>query len=214
MEKTVSVSLYNPKTRGSSKATVCPKGKFPVRCSRCGHRLHDAETYAYIREGGPASARCNHCGERGHWNTQIRDSHLKYLSEDACRNTLWYHASLNPVPTWDTFIYTHFGTLSSAKRRLSDKIYDGMKGGIEPTMYVFRIRPEAKFYKRIEQDTEIFDQYGPNKRRDIHRYLNTWECPGSISIYATVDNMELVATRKLTYTMFKALGYSDIRIKK
>lgn len=117
---------------------------------------------------------------------------LPYLDVDYCVSTYWFHASRHNA---DHFCHDgnahstlHVGALTAAleRRTVSEE-------GPTPRLYlhVFKLRsPQALQKTWVEDDGEP----GAHNPHKVSRYLNTFECPGSVSLVGHIKNFEMVDT--------------------
>ena len=118
--------------------------------------------------------------------------YLPYLDVDYCVSAYWFHASrLNA----DQFYHEdnvqtklHVGDLTAALERRT-VLEEGATP--RPYLHVFKLRNPQSLQKTWVVDDGEPEAHNPDK---VSRYLNTYECPGSVSLVGHIKNFEMVDT--------------------
>ena len=118
--------------------------------------------------------------------------YLPYLDVDHCVSAYWFHSSrLNA----DQFYHDgnahstlHVGALTTALERRT-VIEEGPTP--RPYLHVFKLRSPRALQKTWVEDDGEPHAYSPHK---VSRYLNRYECPGSVSLVGHIKNFEMVDT--------------------
>ena len=118
--------------------------------------------------------------------------YLPYLDVDYCVSTYWFHASRVNA---DHFCHDgnahstlHVGALTAALERRT-VIEEGPTP--RPYLHVFKLRSPRALQKTWAEDDGDPRAYNPNK---VSRYINRYECPGSVSLVGHIKNFEMVDT--------------------
>ena len=118
--------------------------------------------------------------------------YLPYLDVDYCVSAYWFHSSrLNA----DNFYHDghametlHVGALTAALERRT-VIEEGPTP--RPYLHVFKLRSPRALQKTWVEDDGEPKAYSPHK---VSRYINRYECPGSVSLVGHIKNFEMVDT--------------------
>ena len=118
--------------------------------------------------------------------------YLPYLDVDYCVSTYWFHASRVNA---DHFYHDgnahstlHVGALTAALERRT-VLEEGDTP--RPYLHVFKLRSPRALQKTWVEDDGEPGAHNPDK---VSRYLNTYECPGSVSLVGHIKNFEMVDT--------------------
>ena len=118
--------------------------------------------------------------------------YLPYLDVDYCVSTYWFHASrLNADQFYhgDHAMETlHVGALTAALERRT-VIEEGPAP--RPYLHVFKLRNPQALQKTWVVDAGDPGAHNPDK---VSRYINRYECPGSVSLVGHIKNFEMVDT--------------------
>ena len=118
--------------------------------------------------------------------------YLPYLDVDYCVSTYWFHASrLNAYQFYhDGHSRTrlHVGAITAALERRT-VIEEGPAP--RPYLHVFKLRNPQALQKMWVMDDGEPGAHNPYK---VSRYLNRYECPGSVSLVGYIKNFEMVDT--------------------
>ena len=119
----------------------------------------------------------------------ILSESLPYTDHDFAATSYWFHASRYPEYYFsgDTKRPTlHVGTIGAALERRYV-----FEEGNEPRGYihVFKLKSPRRLHK-----TWVRDDGEPTAHNwsAVSRYINTYECPGSVSLVGHIDNFDLV----------------------
>jgi hypothetical protein len=133
----------------------------------------------------------------------------KFLDKQAVKDSVWYHSTLdedwlNSVQK-DEDAIVHLGVEdASYDRALWDyarKAYGANARSFY--MYEVRISNDASVSDRISQSNYTVDREREEeldediKQNDVTRYFNTAEAPGSISLTANPQKLEVISVRKI-----------------
>lgn len=127
---------------------------------------------------------------------------LPYTDHDFAATAYWFHASRYPAYYFigDTKRPTlHVGTIGAAlERRFVSDEGSELRGYI----HVFKLKSPSRLHK-----TWVWDGGEPTAHNyeAVNRYINTYECPGSVSLVGHIDNFNLVDTVEVGDVK---LGYS------
>ena len=118
--------------------------------------------------------------------------YLPYLDVDYCVSAYWFHASrlsANQFYHDDHAMDTlHVGALTTALERRT-VIEEGPAP--RPYLHVFKLRNPQALQKTWVMDEGEPGAHNPYK---VSRYLNRYECPGSVSLVGYIKNFEMVDT--------------------
>lgn len=134
---------------------------------------------------------CGNCFDITEVEVSIHPDANPLLALEEVMKTEWFHVSWSS--DWHASLlqeedipYVHAGNQQSALDR-----YEGLYKGCYAYLYKFKLSPAALIAETIYDDlnewpstvndTEDFP-HQDGKRVDGFRYVNRWECPGSISI--------------------------------
>lgn len=116
---------------------------------------------------------------------------LPYTDHDFAATAYWFHASRYPAYYFsgDTKRPTlHVGTIGAAlERRFVAREDDELRGHI----HVFKLKSPRRLHKTWVQDV---GEPTAHNFTAANRYINSFECPGSVSIVGHIDNFNLVDT--------------------
>lgn len=129
---------------------------------------------------------------------------------DAIRSTLWYHATKHadwqeqmPMgedrwdsPHKDGRLMLHVGSQKAARERAQHEHYRGY------WLLTFRVAEDTEVVPGFGEDTETFPlrehavmRNMPYRNDAVSAYVNSYESPGSVSLYGRVDLFEVVGRR-------------------
>lgn len=118
--------------------------------------------------------------------------YLPYLDVDYCVNAYWFHSSRLNANQFDrrrrSRTTLHVGALTAALERRT-VIDEGPTP--RPYLHVFKLRSPRALQKTWVKDEGDPVAYSPHK---VSRYLNRYECPGSVSLVGHSKNFEMVDT--------------------
>ena len=118
--------------------------------------------------------------------------YLPYLDVDYCVNAYWFHSSRLNANQFDrrrrSRTTLHVGALTAALERRT-VIEEGSTP--RPYLHVFKLRSPRALQKTWVKDEGDPVAYSPHK---VSRYLNRYECPGSVSLVGHSKNFEMVDT--------------------
>lgn len=124
----------------------------------------------------------------------MRDTEL--VKED-----YWYHATSMYNADWlerviNNQVNVHVGEELAAHERALTLYSHASFDKPEPyLLFTLKLKTEASVSKTINTDTNDDDDLGNS---DLEVYLNHWESPGSVSIYANPKMLEIVDIRMVT----------------
>ncbi len=174
----------------------------PFKCVRCSHTHNNVTDFAV-------------------W---VRDDSAKFLNTQTVRDTLWYHGT--HAANWheamvsggDIFhhsygtgdIMVHIGTEQAARERVYHR-KEQLKSRREADYYswclfTLRIRPDAPILDELQKDWDFFPETNNDDSADewfdfepegVTKYLNAFENPGSISLLANINALEIVEVKPL-----------------
>ena len=118
--------------------------------------------------------------------------YLPYLDVDYCVSAYWFHASrLNADQFYrggHAMETLHVGALTAALERRT-VIEEGPAP--RPYLHVFKLRNPQALQKTWVVDAGDPGAHNPDK---VSRYINRYECPGSVSLVGHIKNFEMVDT--------------------
>lgn len=135
----------------------------------------------------------------------ILPRYSEYLRADNVRGSVWYHATHHE--NWlermleldgpENSVLLHIGSVESALDRANVRNYDHL--------YAVKIDPSAVISPSIVDDSndwpetvKMIPQYGTGEEyKDVTRYVNRYEIPGSISLLVDSRMLKVVSTKKI-----------------
>lgn len=195
--------------QGWNIATNSMSGWF---CKTCGYSLSWEEAK---NVGRSANQKCVCCNEKisvDMLGVKVLENDTRFFDIKNVYDSIWYHASkkndwLDSVLDFNDPSVVHLGSLDAALARKEDYEYSNNLVNSETKddwfLYEVRILPEAYVSNRVWEDADksfprTVDELLASKYAvDIVRYVNFWECPGSISLLANPRCLKLVNKRVL-----------------
>lgn len=175
----------------------------PFACVKCGHVHHDVTEFKI-------------------W---VRENSAKFLNLDTVRNSFWYHGTHarhwyeSLIAGGDPFhhsygigeIMVHIGTQPAAEERIRHRqefnAYRNPLGFEDWCVFTLRIKDNAPIHPVLQKDFDWFPETNNEtlgdfdefdwEPRGVTRYLNAFENPGSISLLANINALEVVEVNSL-----------------
>lgn len=206
--------LQNIYGKNQTSIRIAEKNELPVRCKRCSKPLTQ-DTYDAVNntDNLHADAKCSYCYSGMNWNgieppyivdIAYEDAQNFIADKEQVKEYSWYHVTTKKE--WqqeasDAGVYVHLGTKQAALDRLS--VINKTKYG-ESTYYMH----EVKFNTKVavannvlsddnEWPNELDDKDIPMDSKQIHRYINIWEEPGSVSLIANPNLFTVISSEKM-----------------
>lgn len=193
-------TLYGPLSFKSQHCSNCENKVWTAGDVLDSIFLKEYKCHACQMKGGFHSAAL--MGEKVHAD---RDMRYRVLDHTRLRAMKWYHAT--QVPRWTQHYNKRFTTLHAGSRltafnRMADEGIEKFK------LYELQIRDDAKFTHRIPDSECYWDEMNPKR---ISSYINDYELPGSTSIIAHTEALEIVGCESFTLA---ALGRKIRKVRK
>lgn len=116
------------------------------------------------------------------------------LKDENVSKMVWYHFTENP--TWHEAIVTEDGAPAyvhlGGERAAADR---GLQHSGDGYLYAVEIDSKAEIDPDIDQDGS--SDYDPPGTSDVHRYLNRYEDPGSISVAVRPSALKVIGRAKV-----------------
>ena len=133
---------------------------------------------------------------------------LPLLDYDTAASAYWFHSSTAAPDEWHPrYQHLHVGSLAGAlsRRGFSERVWD--YEGPRPYMYVFKLADPKTLAKHFRFDTGAPI---PIREAKAYRYVNNYECFGSVSMVAQTSMFELVDAFKVPQALGHVLTVGDL----
>lgn len=179
-----------------TELTMASKRGRSLTCGHCGRYLSREEVETFHTFLSTECRGCKRSLYEKHINPHILKSSHRYLDPDVVLQSNWWHSTRKE--NWHDVVpgdvTVHVGTHHAARQRAKHTGAPAIRNS-PVFLYKLRLKPNVKVNKSVYRDTSDNSRNAGKNR--VTRYVNIYESPGSMSLIARRDDLEVVSFERL-----------------